>query len=646
MIRKTATFLFCLALAAGLFGVLPAPSALAATITWDGGAGTSNWNDANNWNGNVVPSATDEVILDNSSVSGSYTVNLPSGAITVAIARLTITPGAGNTISLVLPSTNTANPGFNVGDATASTDDIVLDSGAVLINSSGASNGNGIQANSTTNGTVRINNGARYVHNTGRSTAGVVPLLSTATGTETGVFEYDSPGTGSTSIGASGRTYGSLTLTRSAGPATYASAGGSALTVRGNFLINSGVTYNSTMTAPMNLAGNLTNDGAALSLSQPLNFNGTATQTISGSGAVTLAGTATLNNAAGLSLGRDVTISGATLTLTSGLLTLGTNTLTLGSSTTIGGTPSAANMIVADGAGSLCKTYGAAGAFTFPIGDNTSGADYSPATLNFTAGTFGSGAQACVRVTDEKHPQNSSVNHYLTRYWTVTQSNIADFDCDAEFNYVDADIVGTESRIYTGKWDSAWTQWALANTVGNLIGDTFGSFSDITGVWPYILVDDPTAITLADFYAQQTGDAIEVIWETASELDNRGFNLYRGTSPDGWDRRLNDALIPSQSQGSPAGFFYTWTDQADLTPGTTYYYWLQDMDLSGALTTHGPVSVDFTVPTAVTLGSVQASPGLDTLRYSTHAAAASLSWLWIVAGAGAALGASRLRRRA
>jgi hypothetical protein len=33
--------------------------------------------------------------------------------------------------------------------------------------------------------------------------------------------------------------------------------------------------------------------------------------------------------------------------------------------------------------------------------------------------------------------------------------------------------------------------------------------------------------------------------------------------------------------------------------GVTYYYWLQDVDLSGALTMHGPVSVDFTVPTAL-----------------------------------------------
>ncbi|MFZ2362390.1 MAG: hypothetical protein WA040_23825, partial [Anaerolineae bacterium] len=110
-----------------------------------------------------------------------------------------------------------------------------------------------------------------------------------------------------------------------------------------------------------------------------------------------------------------------------------------------------------------------------------------------------------------------------------------------------------------------------------------------------------------------------------SELNNRGFNLYRGTSPAGWDRQLNTALIPSQSQGSPSGFVYTWEDRDGLVAGTTYYYWLQDVDLSGAMTVHGPVSADFSVPTAVTLSGVQASPA---------AGAAALPWLWIVAGIG------------
>ena len=144
------------------------------------------------------------------------------------------------------------------------------------------------------------------------------------------------------------------------------------------------------------------------------------------------------------------------------------------------------------------------------------------------------------------------------------------------------------------------------------------------------------AVTLADFHAAQQGDAILVTWETASELNNRGFNLYRGTSPNGWDRQLNSALIPSQSQGNPNGFVYTWLDDVDLVPGTSYYYWLQDLDTSGTLTMHGPVSVDYVTPTAVTLSDVQASPA---------AGAATLPWLWIVAGGGAALALGRPRWR-
>ncbi len=89
----------------------------------------------------------------------------------------------------------------------------------------------------------------------------------------------------------------------------------------------------------------------------------------------------------------------------------------------------------------------------------------------------------------------------------------------------------------------------------------------------------PLAVTLADFYAVQQGDHVLVTWETASELNNRGCNLYRGTLPDGPDRQLNATLIPSQAQGSPGDFTYTWEDAADLAVGQTYFYWLDDVDL-------------------------------------------------------------------
>ncbi len=94
--------------------------------------------------------------------------------------------------------------------------------------------------------------------------------------------------------------------------------------------------------------------------------------------------------------------------------------------------------------------------------------------------------------------------------------------------------------------------------------------------------------------------------------------------------------IPSQSPGSPGSFVYTWEDRQELISGVTYYYWLEDVDIYNAATLHGPVSVDFIVPTAVTLGSVQASPA---------AGVAALPWLAVLASAGVALGVSRMRRR-
>ena len=168
-----------------------------------------------------MPVSTDSVVLNNVNVTGNYTVNLPTGATGVTLFRLAIIPTPPRTITLSLPSGNTANPGLRVGDAGSATDDLILYSGAVLKNSSGAPTGNGVEVSSTTNGTVWLGNGARYIHNTARSTAGIVPRLSTAAGTESGVFEYDLPGTASAAIDLNGRNYGSLTLTHTAGAATY-----------------------------------------------------------------------------------------------------------------------------------------------------------------------------------------------------------------------------------------------------------------------------------------------------------------------------------------------------------------------------------------------------------------------------------------
>jgi hypothetical protein len=99
----------------------------------------------------------------------------------------------------------------------------------------------------------------------------------------------------------------------------------------------------------------------------------------------------------------------------------------------------------------------------------------------------------------------------------------------------------------------------------------------------------PTAVSLAAFDAAAAGSSVQLTWETASELDNLGFNLYRATSLAGVRSRLNTSLIASQAPGSAAGAAYSFADEA-VNAGATYYYWLEAVDVNGGTSLQGPVS--------------------------------------------------------
>lgn len=104
----------------------------------------------------------------------------------------------------------------------------------------------------------------------------------------------------------------------------------------------------------------------------------------------------------------------------------------------------------------------------------------------------------------------------------------------------------------------------------------------------YFSPKDPTAVTLARFEAAAQAEGILIEWETATEMDNLGFNLYRSTAADGEYVQLNEALIPAQNPGAVFGSVYTWLDEG-VTPGMTYFYQLEDVDAEGNTTLHGPV---------------------------------------------------------
>jgi parallel beta-helix repeat protein len=137
----------------------------------------------------------------------------------------------------------------------------------------------------------------------------------------------------------------------------------------------------------------------------------------------------------------------------------------------------------------------------------------------------------------------------------------------------------TEVAIKTGGADKT----ADSSIAGPHCGDGPSEVTLVFGNYE----EDNTAVTLASFTARAGVGAVKLEWETGTEVDNAGFNLYRATAPGGPFTKVNAALIAAE--GDPvAGASYSFLDQR-LLPAT-YYYKLEDIDFNGMTTLHGPVS--------------------------------------------------------
>ncbi len=189
-------------------------------------------------------------------------------------------------------------------------------------------------------------------------------------------------------------------------------------------------------------------------------------------------------------------------------------------------------------------------------------------------------------------------------------------------------IGASGSTVYNDSNNPSNTQ---ASPVQGQTNTSFANDNAGNASYDFGFTNSPLAITLAGFGAAAQTDHVLVSWETVSEANNAGFNLYRSLSADGEYALLG--FTPSASPGSTAGAAYSHQD-FDVQAGQTYWYKLEDIDLNGAATMHGPVSVSFQAPTAVTLSGMEADG-------SQGGAAA----LWLAAGLLVVGGAFALYRR-
>lgn len=68
-------------------------------------------------------------------------------------------------------------------------------------------------------------------------------------------------------------------------------------------------------------------------------------------------------------------------------------------------------------------------------------------------------------------------------------------------------------------------------------------------------------------------------WATASEVENFGFDVYRGDSEEGPFEKINAATIPGAgSTDTPSRYEYI---DADIEPGQAYWYYVESISMSG-----------------------------------------------------------------
>ncbi|MBL7737641.1 MAG: T9SS type A sorting domain-containing protein [Chitinophagaceae bacterium] len=590
-----------------------------AQITWDGGAGTPFWDDAANWSTDVVPAPTDDVLLDNSVVPGSYVVNLPSGAVTVSVNTLAITPTIPNAIRLILPNSNIAEPGLSIagpGDA------MIINRNGIFQNSSGAS---ASPVFSITN-TFRINNGGRYIHSTPRGNAAIVSQLSSVAGTENGTFQFDVP-VSSHIISLSGRTFGNLELssTEYGASVTYPANGGMPVTVNGNLLINASTTLtvnftndiivngnlvmggasffnlsNGTANTPVKVKGNITSNGAIMESGTglpQLQLNGTVNQNITVIGTITNSVTLNINNAAGATLLSTLTLP-YHLELTNGRL----NTSSLQLLTLLDNATSSAGSSGSFVNGPMRKIGN--DNFVFPVG---TGSIYAPLGITNVSGEL-TGDQFTAEY-KRANPQSTTpygpgvgtgLDHVsYVEYWTLEQ-NTGTSTKNVSLDVHLESFCRVLSSTYVTRWDGlAWSRLATTITFGPTVisGYEIGTIASTAGASGFIapqiaftLATDlnfsanPLPINLIAFDASKLSSTKALLnWELSACCSSSAkFELQRAGAA------KNFRTIATIG-GSETNRYYNYTDN-DLQSGINYYR-LKMTDADGTVSYSKTVAV-------------------------------------------------------
>lgn len=415
-----------------------------ATVKWDGGQGNGEWTSPANWDFNVVPGSTDDVILDNSLVAASYTVTL-SGSSAQTISSLIIGDGAGNTVTLNITNTNSAP--LTITENTGTPLDVLSD-GTLTIN---GSNGG---VDMSANGNASFANGSTF-------------NITTGTGITT---------SGTKTFGASSTTNVASTNASALAPATY------------------GILNITNASGTISTSGNVSSQdftksgGGNLTITGDLAITGTLSK--SGSGTLTVTG-------GNCSTTGSASISGGTLSIegTGGRINIGTTTNTTGGILTIAATATGNSSFGTAFTNGGTLNVSGSGTTDFSSTMNNTGTinlNTGAGTVSFTGAYSGNGTISAAGATP-----NTTFAGSFTPGGTVTfGSQTLAFQNDV--TVAGGSLTLSSNSIFSGNFDFEVNGGAVATSSGN-IAFTTGTGQTITGnvTFPSLTINNANGVTIS-----------------------------------------------------------------------------------------------------------------------------------------------------
>jgi len=579
-------------------------NSFAGIKTWTGAGGDGLWATPSNWSGNIVPSADDDVLLDNSVIGINYNVTMPNAA--VIVKTLSISPDPAKIIQLILPASNTIEPGFTaIGPGYG----LLINNGGIFQNSSGLTSGESLNIADS----IRINNGGKYIHRTRASHANnIVRLLSTVPGTEEGIFEFDVPRVSYT-VSMSNRIYGTLVLSAVAagGAISYTCNGSNTLTLNGNLQINEGVNFSVDLggvngnilikgdyiqnggvfniasgagnSTSVRIKGNLVQSAAGTITETntglpSIELNGVSLQVIFLAGSITNNISFRMNNPEGGVLLSPLRlpyklelIRGKIITSSVNLLTLQTNCSVIVDSTSL-------NTSFVDGPlrkeGLISIPY-----FLFPVGKNASlrWLELKNATGNFVVEYIKSNPRSLSNVC------GAGIDHISSmEYWTIQPDADPSPSANVELSFLIPgsggitdlnfmDIASLSSGIWMDAGQSAVT--GAFNSAGSVVSNPVNNFPD-SGYFSLASTADlenPLPVTLIDFNGNMVHNEVVLNWSIDLPGDADYFEVLT--------KRFNDFEVIGKVKASIHKYNYQYTD--DSVQNGINYYRLRLIDKEG-----------------------------------------------------------------